>query len=263
MPKRRPRSRSPVTKKAKGDDDRSDTKRDLTVETREQRALFLRCIDKIEGEVWGNRRRAEELRLSSIKISGICNHMHELPGDFPAEFLPEFKLWTEKIRVLDHKVRVEPRSGQGEGNVTASVMLQLRNGNKLLVDIVLDDYWSLVTDVIVLDEHRTKILNISATVDHFDQLRWDQLTAGEAPGSSFLLRFFCFLGLTGYDLRKRSLGELGTCDRPTFTTPQNKFIYERYPFFQEYWQHRQYQVTTATELLPPLIAIVLHYLTPL
>lgn len=217
----------------------------------------------------------EQLRLLPVKMNGIAQHTAVCPGDFqPActAAAAALRSWTRDIRIVSHR----DEHGFDENRKSANIKLQLRNGHQLLIYVTLDVYWSILVDITVIDSKRVNkpVLEIrDACLFNFDEEMWDSMIAGEipgekleVPGSSFLLRFFCFLCLGHWIDSKRCFDEIATAVGTDFGRPERTDVYERYPFFQEYWRYFRHHVLSALSpdastqpLLPVLTDIVLDY----
>lgn len=138
-----------------------------------------------------------------------------------------------------------------------------------------------ISRLVLTDHTQTEVLRFQDELEYGDEARWNELIRGElpqddidCPGASFILRFLCFLAFqeqavddplsceTDYRCFSCIEGSVGI----GYSVSSSKQVYQRYPFFSEYWRYLEHQVISvlggpikSKPLLPVLTRIVLDY----
>lgn len=247
---------------------------------RAKRDAFLEALASAEAKTWGDDdevdlERCKQLKYAGIKMRALHSHMKQFPTDFPPKYLPILRDWVRDIRLIEHYVEDDEQDRAS----CMSSSVRLRNGREFAVEG--SRGCSIVT--LTLKADGVTILSFYDELEYGDEAQWDELVRGElpaddvdCPGSSFMLRFFCFLGF-GDLLDDGSLDSLELKEYGSFASIESAVgieygvsdssqVYQRYPFFREYWRYLEHQVVavlggpTKPHPLPPVLTrVVLDY----
>jgi len=262
---------------------RSDENLDDKVEN----GSFLKLLDGVGALAWTGQgcidvERSWHIQKLGIRLSAIERHMRLFPGDFPLEFRTVLRNWMMGIILLNYDVQRTPihRYHLDEDIAhSAFVIIRLRNHNELHFHLAIRDgniekftIWDHQSGIPLIRYavNRDPNLRYHGSLQLFDEAKWNRLIEGElpndmmAPGSSFILRFLLFLaGGSHIDISEPD--DLHSIAYAAGNENQLSFdatIYERYPFFQEYWQFLKHQVESTLNtdiLLHDLTKIILAY----